>query len=614
MLSSIHLHNFGPYARRTLTFNPGGSTVVSGRSQSGKTTILSAICFCLWGTDRSGRPVQPDVIHQGAGKCSVTLEWANGIKHRRSMTKSRGTKRERIDGDETVAFKSERDWQQRLGTLGTRQGVLRHLVAPKAWVHLLSGPGGGRPLRDLLASLMPESDRQDLLTTMMSEHGLQLREGHAGWSEKDVTAQRREARKAVSHAEGVLEASKAARGASHDAPFEPSPSAVAEAQTVLDSAAEWARYSSKRKVYEERLKARQHAEQAKQDHKKRLAEIGDNPGTQQLDPKQARRDANKARKKAADLQAEVVELQVRLAACAPSVSVQLPDDVEWTDAGALTDGASWTVVPSESGVTFHIDDNIQIDWSVLQALSAWRAEQSPKRASLEELLKNAERRQASAQAVAESAEEVAREADQHASEIAAYGQAIKALGAAPTVPRKPRKPAEPQHAEPGPARLEKARKVLADRDAAAAVQEDRQQQSNRADTAYGEAVAELQAAQIEATYWDALVEVMREAPSRAVQEGIKKLGDLGPVRISVGVDPAVTLTVDGVPWGLTSSGRRVVADAYLRAGLRRAAGLGWFPIFIDDAVLVGGQEQAPINEPKVVLVTTDEPAVQTSGM
>lgn len=65
------------------------------------------------------------------------------------------------------------------------------------------------------------------------------------------------------------------------------------------------------------------------------------------------------------------------------------------------------------------------------------------------------------------------------------------------------------------------------------------------------------------------------------------------------------MLIDGRPWWLASRGRQVVADACLRAALRRAMEMPYLPLFVDNIQDVGGQPLPPVAGPVVWLQTTD---------
>jgi len=68
----LHLKNFRIYEDRTFDLGSSGITLIAGKSGQGKSTILLAITFALYGT---GTKLQTN----GKKSCSVLLEM-DGIK------------------------------------------------------------------------------------------------------------------------------------------------------------------------------------------------------------------------------------------------------------------------------------------------------------------------------------------------------------------------------------------------------------------------------------------------------------------------------------------------------------------------------------------------------
>ena len=96
------------------------------------------------------------------------------------------------------------------------------------------------------------------------------------------------------------------------------------------------------------------------------------------------------------------------------------------------------------------------------------------------------------------------------------------------------------------------------------------------------------AVQAEHQRLDRLLSYVRQLPSVVASRQADALGDLGPVSLTWGAgtarDPAVSVLYEGRPWaGLLSGGERIVAGYWLRAALRRLAGLDRLPIWVDHA-------------------------------
>ena len=154
-----------------------------------------------------------------------------------------------------------------------------------------------------------------------------------------------------------------------------------------------------------------------------------------------------------------------------------------------------------------------------------------------------------------------------------------------------------------------AQQVLADSQRAAGAAEQRQADLRELEQSIVAAAATAQTQQALSARLDALVAAVRQAPSLLAARQAQSLGDLGPVSLTFGDNPAVRVQIDGRPWWLASRGRQVVADIHLRAALRRAARLQDLPIVIDNVQDVGGQPIPSIQGPVLILRTTDEPAI-----
>ena len=120
-------------------------------------------------------------------------------------------------------------------------------------------------------------------------------------------------------------------------------------------------------------------------------------------------------------------------------------------------------------------------------------------------------------------------------------------------------------------------------------------------------LAETHAAAVErAQRAEVVLDLVRSAPGRALAAKLDTLTTwLGPVSV-VTTGEAIEVLIDGRPWALASTGRRIVADAHFRDALRHAAGMEWLPLTIDEAQSVGGQ---PVHAPAPawLIVTTDGP-------
>lgn len=149
-----------------------------------------------------------------------------------------------------------------------------------------------------------------------------------------------------------------------------------------------------------------------------------------------------------------------------------------------------------------------------------------------------------------------------------------------------------------------AERVLSAQTSAARNASDRASMS--AEVAKTEATAE--AAIKEATRVAEAVKVCRQAPS-AVAAQQRSAFDL-PSWIGLRFPPKekrdtpeCEVLIDGLPYYLASTGRRTLADLYLRHAVRKAAGVDWLPIFVDNAQDYSGDYP---NLPRVAYLWTTQ--------
>ena len=159
-----------------------------------------------------------------------------------------------------------------------------------------------------------------------------------------------------------------------------------------------------------------------------------------------------------------------------------------------------------------------------------------------------------------------------------------------------------------------AQQVLADSQRAAGAAEQRQADLRELESSIIAAAAAAKTQEKQSARLDALLAAIRQAPSLLAARQARSLGNLGPVSLRFGENPAVRVQIDGRPWWLASRGRQVVADLHLRIALRRAAGLEGLPIVVDNVQDVGGQPLPSIPGPALILRTTDEPAISVHSL
>lgn len=168
MLASLQIRAVGPVEDLLVEFpDPMGWTEIRGPSEAGKTILLRAAVFALQGRHLTGEEFPVEEIRDGHDACVAAFETISGSVLVREMNRRRATKRtlRRADGAAQV-YKNEPELQAALGPLGERQDLVRVIMAPFAWVPLLQEKLG-RPLRDLVLSVLPPSDVRAVVAEMM---------------------------------------------------------------------------------------------------------------------------------------------------------------------------------------------------------------------------------------------------------------------------------------------------------------------------------------------------------------------------------------------------------------------------------------------------------------
>ena len=199
MIRRLTIRGWGPHENTTLDLDPKGPNTIVGPSMAGKSSLVDAACWCLWGTLADGRRHDPALIRDGADAAEVEVELGSGTVFRRKVTRAKTVVRQKNGETYTNAVA----WNEALGPLGKHPELSRVTVAPLAWTVLADGEGGGRPLRDLIASVLPSVALRDVVRELHPE----LRDNDS-LTESDVFDRRAEANRARDEAAGRLEAAR----------------------------------------------------------------------------------------------------------------------------------------------------------------------------------------------------------------------------------------------------------------------------------------------------------------------------------------------------------------------------------------------------------------------
>lgn len=637
MLKSIQLDGIGPHESITFNFaDPMASNAIVGESEAGKSTIIDGIAFVLWGADRSGKPIDLREMRDGHQVMSGRLELVSGTfierTLHRSKTGGRGETTRSIGG---APHKTEKTFLGALGALGQNVPALRQVLVPFAWLPLVEGAGNGRPFRDILASILPASDKVAIVKELMEVAGLAFVKGDSV-HEADAKEQRAHSNRQQAKAEGDVERLVQLVALRKEQEAITIPDLAIPAGVIGDDN-EWCGYIAAKASHdqaEERIAA---AERNACAWDSRLSALGERPETTDDAEAEAKRlydaarlaqslaaeELETIRQTGGDLTVTLKDLEaspIRDAVLSRAVEIA---DREYTDAteglaaassmcptcqrdgwdGALDAATARQEAASEASAAADqalVEDSAvraatcgQAKRDTSLALDSAREAYATQAAHLASLTETTTLAQASlATAKASSAPRVD------------WDRAHCALGDKPTVPAREPAPAIPRCNRPNASAVDAAAKTIAEADKAEGARGQRSDDLGSLQSTLAESETALATLTAECARLDGLVDCVRRAPSESARREIGALGDLGPVTIELREDGGADVLIDGRPHFLASTGKRVVADAWLRAGLRRALGIAWLPMIIDCVQDVRGQE-IPDCAPSISLETTD---------
>lgn len=554
MIRAVRIQDLGPHALASVSLATG-TTRVSGPSESGKSSLIEAVCFALWGRTTDGSRFPEALIRDGAELTTVELELEDRRVIRRTLGRE-GTGDRAIDGR---AISSEAAFARALGPLGDHR-IGQLVLVPLAWTVLARA--NARPLRDLILELLPGSDPADEVARRVRDAGFALKTpDEARLDEKMVTKLRRDARKLRDEAEGRRQA----LSERVDALASQIPPEIAD-DGIVPLHRAWQAWDAADVRYQGAMHHHTAVREAARSWDLRSHALGTAPD-------------------AVDL--EAAERESKLAEAALAEARELWRDRS-TRAKTTRDHADTFVRPDVCPTCGR--DGWDHGRKVAEGAKAEADQAARELEGLSEKGREARTRAETAAAVLVRV----REAE---GRRRAYAKGRDALGPRPVVGELPIAPKPPERPRPPAAALEgiEARvQRLADLDAA-----------RRALVEAEQAQFRLSA---EADRLDVLLAAVREAPSAVVARQQERLGDLGPVSLVLGSDPAIEVRIDGRPWWVASRGRLVVADLWLRAALRRAWGVT-APLFVDNVQDVAGQRLPEVEGPVVLLRTAELPGL-----
>jgi hypothetical protein len=564
MIQRISIGGLGPHEDTRLDLDPTGTTRISGPSESGKSFVLEAILFALCGRSSFGK-LPADAIREGQARIVVNLELADGTKIRRGMGAS-GKHSRAVDG---TAQSSEKKFVDALGGLGRDPEALHVVIAPMVWQDMVTG--NARAFRDLLSRVLPGGNVAAEVARRMLDAGFVASESETKMTEKHVMTMRRDARKDRDIASGRRQVAEE-RVAAILATTDPIPAPVDP--ELLQRIAAW-------KAYDQLAASsggQAVAAAAQTDWDARKSTLGPEP-MPNPDHTHAADLARKAQQaiQAATQEYQGIQVNYQLVATqlqSASVSAD-PSVCPTCQRPGWEAGAQQAASLREQAVAFQTQGAaVQVRWQ--------------------------EASQQLQQAEAQLAE-----ARKFKAQLSSWHQAHMALGERPKVPTAVDTPEPPVESRPSATETAEA---ASSRNALASLEGARQQRARdltAAQLAVQNENNSFQTFSAEADRLELLLEAVRGAPSSVAASQAQALGDLGPVTLEFGDNPAVRVLIDGRPWWLASRGRQVVGDAYLRAGLRRAIAMPQLPIVIDNVQDVGGQPLPTLAGPVVLLETTN---------
>lgn len=520
--------------------NTNGWVNLEGASGAGKSSLMAGVAFALLGVDSDGSPFSVDGIAAGASVATVEVTTKNGTILRRSKDHDGVTRRTMIRPEGEQSFPTEEALSASLGPLVSRPEVTKLVLLPMYWRALLD-KHLGRPLRDVLLSLLPEANLRATIDKLMEG---QMRPSDPT-EEKPALALQKQANEAAAAAKGARDAIAAQHRTA------PSAADVEAARALLSLAESWALYDTSL-ASANAMKARyDDAVLRKADWTQRHAALGACPAAppaSELAELQGRK--SKGATLIADLERQITlhasraaDREARKDGICPTCKQPLPKPQDEND--RLRDG---TLPDDPTADAVSMEHRAKLDAQLLRA---------------REVMADVDQRI--------TAHHVA------SAEARAWTQSVAALGPEPTIPVAPTMPTTPAKDRPSVEAVAKARETLAAVAVAARVAADLEVRKAQADT------AEKEAARVKA-----LVAAVRQAPSILAREQAAALGDTGPVSFrfppkETRDSPEIEVLYRGRPVHRASGGEVVLVDLWIRAVVRRLAKLDALPICVDHA-------------------------------
>jgi len=557
---TVDIDSIGSFERFALTIPGDGALVFRGWSGTGKTTAMVAMVWCLYGTGLDGTALDRGWIRDGADAGSVTITIGDVVMHRR-VTRSGTWTRTITTAGTPAVYTTEAGYVAALPAPLRDAAVVRAVMVPMAWRAMEASPGGGRELRDLLASLGAGRELRDIV------HDL----AEGAWRDGDHTdaaqwgTSRTAAVKALDHAEGAAGAHRSTA----DTPRPPAPEAIPRGDAHL---LEWGRWIDAWGHVDGATYTEAHA-------------VWQGSAPEPLPDEVHLRRAHSA------------------AAMAKATWIAAAEAHTEARAAYRARGPDRAGMPCGGRTLYEPGDGDAVDCATCPAWASAGDEPALLAAGT------------AAGAAAKGAAVAMHAADDVVCDLAAArARALAALASWRALePRRPAVPATPAGDRPEIAEVSRARRRATAHQQATSDRAAHLRGAEAAAAAATKADGAVVVARAAVERCTAMLAACRAAPTVQAREVVAALGDLGPVAIVLGggthasKDPAVRVMLCGRPWMQSSTGERIVGDAWLRVALRRVAGLeDVVPLWVDEVQSAVGVA-APDLGRAVVLITTDTP-------
>lgn len=663
MITRVTAADFGPYDHTDIEIPDAfGWTEIAGPSQSGKSTLVEIVLGTLLGVGPGGAAIDTEAVRDGADKLHAEVAVSSGTTVSLGMTRRRSATRAIARDEVSTPLASREALLAKLGPVGQRPDVSRLVIAPMEWRVLLE-KDLGRPLRDLLVSILQGQSAREVVRQLMAQRELAFHDSDAegvGAAEKAQTG----ANAAKERAIGALSVARSTHERANAALVHaPEPSAVEAARAILAARDAWASAGS---ASEGRAKAQGFLAAARavlDEPKPEL--VSDEKVAKAARVREAERawtayndaTARRAAQLATVEQARAARDEVRrqreaLGPCPPIPVAEIRDalaELERISAQVEPARVAYTAAETREATASRQLAQLEAhtgtcptcgqDWAQHAGAVTRATEELTLAREALQVAGDALRPLLDAQAACAARIAELRQQEAMGREWEAKNRAIGPDPSVPVPPAEIAEPAFPRTTEEHIGWAVRTEKLAADASAALDLWTRRQAQARKdvarleaelaklgaegvpadvprptseevteatavvqaateagrtaralaeAQRALAEAEGKVQAATAEAVRCQALVECWRRAPSEIARAQVAALGDMGPVTLRFPPKeskdtPEIEVLVDGRSWRRASHGRIVLADLYLRAAIRRAAGLDALPIIVDGA-------------------------------